>query len=170
LRSLESSVLTARSGTLDEAQLRKDEAQLVLQWVARARTIEPIGQVLIAKSSNRDRLLLENGDVLRIPVKDGLVIVNGEVLFPSSIAYDPRMDVTDYIKQSGGYSQNADSSRVVVAHRDGSFGDGREDLTVRPGDEILVLPKVDFKTRQFSKDIFQILFQLAVSAKVVLGL
>jgi protein involved in polysaccharide export with SLBB domain len=170
LRSLESSVLTARSGTLEEAQLRKDEAQLVLQWVARAKTIEPTGQVLIAKSSNRDKLLLENGDVLRIPVRDGLVIVNGEVLFPSSIAYDRRMDVTDYIKQSGGYSQNADSSRVVVAHRDGSFGDGREDVTVRPGDEILVLPKVDFKTRQFAKDIFQILFQLAVSAKVVLGL
>jgi hypothetical protein len=86
------------------------------------------------------------------------------------VAYDKRMDVADYIKQSGGYSQNADSSRIVVAHRDGSFGEGRASSRVQPGDEILVLPKVEFKTRQFAKDIFQILFQLAVSAKVVLGL
>jgi protein involved in polysaccharide export with SLBB domain len=170
LRSLESSVLTARSGTVEEAQLRKEEAQLVLQWVARAKLIEPTGQVMIAKSNNRDQLLLENGDVLRIPVKDGLVIVSGEVLFPNSVAYDKRMDVADYIKQSGGYSQNADSSRIVVAHRDGSFSEGRASSRVQPGDEILVLPKVEFKTRQFAKDIFQILFQLAVSARVVLGL
>jgi protein involved in polysaccharide export with SLBB domain len=169
LHSLESSVLTARSGTAEEAQMRKEDAQLVLQWVARARSIEPTGQVTIAKSSDRDRLLLENGDIIRIPTKDGLVIINGEVLFPSSMAYDKSMNVTDYIKQSGGYSQNADSSRVVVAHRDGSFSDGRADPSVRPGDEILVLPKVDAKTRQFAKDVFQILFQLALSAKVVLG-
>jgi protein involved in polysaccharide export with SLBB domain len=169
LRSLESSVLTARSGTAEEAQMRKQDAQLVLQWVARAKNIEPTGQVMIAKSSDRDSLLLENGDVIRIPTRDGLVIVSGEVLFPSSMAYDKSMNVTDYIKQSGGYSQNADSSRIVVAHRDGSFSGGRIDSSVRPGDEILVLPKVDAKTRQFAKDIFQILFQLALSAKVVLG-
>lgn len=170
LRSLESSVLTARSGTVDEAQLRKEEAALVLQWVERARKIEPTGQTLIAKSTNRDDLLLENGDILRVPVKDGLVIVNGEVLFPNAIAFDQRMDLEDYIEQAGGYSQNADTSRVIVAHRDGSFTDGKRNPDIKAGDEILVLPKVDFKTRQFAKDVFQILYQIAVSAKVVLGL
>ncbi|WP_454721040.1 MULTISPECIES: SLBB domain-containing protein [Cupriavidus] len=170
LRSLESSVLTARSGTADEAQLRKEEAALVLQWVERARKIEPTGQTLIAKSSTRDQLLLENGDILRVPVKDGLVIVNGEVLFPNAIAFDAGMDVADYIRQAGGYSQNADSARVIVAHRDGSFSESKWGTPVRAGDEILVLPRVDMKTRQFAKDVFQILYQLAISAKVVLGL
>jgi len=41
---------------------------------------------------------------------------------------------------------------------------------VRPGDEILVLPKIDVKSLQIVKDLTQILFQIAVSAKVVLGL
>lgn len=170
LKSLESSVLTARSGTAEEAQLRKEEAALVLQWVERAKKIEPSGQTLIAKSTTRNDLLLENGDILRVPVKDGLVLVSGEVLFPNAVAYDKSLDLDDFIQQAGGFSQNADTSRVIIAHRDGSFSDGKKDDAVRPGDEIMVLPKVDFKTRQFAKDVFQILYQIAISAKVVLGL
>ncbi|GLC95890.1 polysialic acid transporter [Cupriavidus sp. TA19] len=170
LQSLEASVLTARAGTAEEAQLRREEAALVLQWVERARKIEPSGQTLIAKASGRDRLLLENGDLLRVPVKDGLVLISGEVLFPNAVAYDPGMDLDEFIRQAGGFSQNADTSRVLIAHRDGSFSDGKRDDTVRPGDDIMVLPRVDFKTRQFAKDVFQILYQIAISAKVVLGL
>jgi protein involved in polysaccharide export with SLBB domain len=170
LRSLESSVLTARSGTAEEAQLRKEEAALVLQWVERAKKIEPTGQTLIAKSTARNELLLENGDILRVPVKDGLVLVSGEVLFPNAVAYDRSMDLDEFIQQAGGFSQNADTSRIIIAHRDGSFSDGKKDDAVRAGDEIMVLPKVDFKTRQFAKDVFQILYQIAISARVVLGL
>ena len=40
---------------------------------------------------------------------------------------------------------------------------------IQPGDQILVLPKVDEKKRQFWKDMTQILYQIAVSAKVVFG-
>ncbi|SPR99897.1 polysaccharide biosynthesis/export family protein [Cupriavidus taiwanensis] len=170
LKSLESSVLTARSGTAEEAQLRKEEAALVLQWVERAKKIEPSGQTLIAKSTTRNALLLENGDILRVPVKDGLVLVSGEVLFPNAVAYDKSLDLDDFIQQAGGFSQNADTSRIIIAHRDGSFSDGKKDDAVKAGDEIMVLPKVDFKTRQFAKDVFQILYQIAISAKVVLGL
>jgi protein involved in polysaccharide export with SLBB domain len=170
LKSLEAAVLTARSGTSEEARLRTDEAQLVLQWVARARTVEPLGLVLVAQAHDRDELPLENGDVVRIPVKDGLVLVNGEVLFPNAVAFDQKHAVGDYIKRAGGYAQNADTSRIVLAHRDGSFSESAENSAVRAGDEILVLPRIDTKSRQFWKDITQIMFQIAVSAKVVLGL
>ena len=43
------------------------EADLVLQWIDRARKIEPLGQVLVAQAPDRGRLLLENGDVVKIP-------------------------------------------------------------------------------------------------------
>ena len=178
LQSLESAALTARSGTSDEARLRKDEADLILQWVDRARKIEPAGQVLIAQATGRDTLLLENGDILRVPAKDGLVLVSGEVLFPNAIAFDDGLTLDDYIRRTGGYTQNADTSRVIVAHRDGSFAEGAgrgylrdgDNAAVRGGDEILVLPKIDVKSRQIAKDMTQILYQIAVSAKVVLGL
>jgi protein involved in polysaccharide export with SLBB domain len=170
LKSIESAVLTARSGTGEEAQLRKQEADLILNWVARARTIEPLGQVLVAQAPTRDDLLLENGDILRVPVKDGLVLVQGEVLFPNAIAFNERYGADEYIKRAGGYSQNADTSRVIIAHRDGSFEEGGEKAAVRAGDDVLVLPRVDTKSRQFWKDITQIIFQIAVSAKVIFGL
>jgi protein involved in polysaccharide export with SLBB domain len=180
LKSLETAALTARSGTSDEARLRKDEADLILQWVERARSIEPSGQVVISQAETQGDLLLESGDVLRVPTRDGLVLVSGEVLFPNAVAFDRRLGLEDYVKRAGGYTQNADSARIVIARRDGSFvqpGEGgyiqtadAGGMQVRPGDEILVLPKIDVKSRQIWKDMTQILYQIAVSAKVVLGL
>ncbi|WP_373888271.1 polysaccharide biosynthesis/export family protein [Massilia sp. Mn16-1_5] len=170
MRSLESAVLTARSGTSDEAVLRKQESDLILQWVERAKKIEPSGQVQIASSAARDELLLENGDTIRIPTRDGLVLVSGEVLFPNALAFDGALKVGDYIARAGGYTQNAQNSRVVIAHRDGSFEEGTPDARLRAGDEVLVLPKVDVKSRQVFKDMTQIIYQIAVAAKVVLGL
>ena len=175
LRSLESALLTARSGSSDEARLRKDEADLSLQWVERAKQTEPLGQVQIAQAGQRNDLLLENGDVIRIPRKDGLVLVSGEVLFPNAVAFEASMQIKDYIDRAGGYTQVADNARVVIAHRDGAFEQVPVDRllassTVKPGDQILVLPKVDEKKRQFWKDMTQIIYQIAVSAKVVFGL
>jgi protein involved in polysaccharide export with SLBB domain len=169
MKSLETTVLTARSGTSDEARLRKEEADLILQWVERAKNVQPSGQVLIAQASSRDQLLLENGDIIKVPSRDGLVLVSGEVLFPNAIAFDASLSLEQYISRAGGYTQNADNSRVVVAHRDGSYSaDGAEAL--RAGDEVLVLPKIDVKSRQIWKDMTQIIYQIAVSARVVLGL
>jgi len=175
LRSLEGALLTARSGSSDEARLRKDEAELTLQWVERAKQIEPLGQVLIAQDANKGTLLLENGDVLRIPRYDKLVFISGEVLFPNAIAHHPRLRLDDYIHRAGGYTQRADNSRIVIARRDGSFEQADADrwlpsAQVQPGDQVLVLPKVDEKQRQFWKDMTQIIYQIAVSTKVVLGI
>jgi protein involved in polysaccharide export with SLBB domain len=115
-------------------------------------------------------LLLENGDVIKIPAHDGLVLVSGEVLFPNAIAYDSKLTLDDYIQRAGGYTQNADNSRIVVAHRDGSFDQGESDLKMREGDQVLVLPKVDIKSRQIVKEMSQILYYIAVSAAVIIGL
>ena len=172
LHSLESALLTARSGSEGEANLRRAEAELTLQWIDRARRIEPLGQVVIAQAAERDNLLLENGDILRVPTRDGLVLVSGEVLFPNAVAYQSGMSVKAYVDRAGGYTQSADVTRIVVARRDGSFDqtpDGAG-MTVRPGDQVLVLPKVDDKKRQFWKEMIQIVYQIAISARVVIGL
>jgi len=181
LKSLESSVLTARSATNEESRLRKDEAELMLQWVERAKLVEPSGQVMIAQAVQHDELLLENGDVIRIPKQDGLVLVNGEVVFPNAIAHDPKLVLNDYIKRAGGYSQSADTSRVIVAHRDGSFedasrgswdffGNDSQATAIKQGDEILVLPKVKTKSIEVTRGITQIIYQIAIAAKVILDL
>lgn len=176
LRSLETSVLTARSATNEESRLRKDEAELMLQWVERAKQVEPSGQVIVAQSKERAELPLENGDIIRIPKKDGLVLVSGEVLFPNAVAYESGVAYDSYIKRAGGYSQSADTSRVIVAHRDGSYeevsGGGlfSSKAKLAPGDEILVLPKVQTKSVEVTRGITQILYQMAIAAKVILDL
>ena len=180
LNSLEAAALTARSGTTGEALLRKEEAGLILQWVDRARQIEPSGQVIISDTERRNTLLLENGDILRVPTQDGLVLVSGEVLFPNAIVFDKKLRLDDYIDQAGGFTQNANEARIVIARRDGSFFEAsgkkgffhlsHQSIDIFAGDEILVLPKIDVKSRQIWKDMTQIIYQIAVSAKVVLGL
>lgn len=179
LKFLENAALTARSGTTEEALLRKEEAELLLRWVERAKQIEPAGQVFVAQAANREQLPLENGDILRIPVKDGLVLVSGEVIFPNTMVYDKTLRLADYIRNSGGYTQNADASRIVVAHRDGSFDEagergyfrsGGSEPSIRPGDQIMILPKIDVKSRQIFKDVVDVVFKIAVIAGVVLGL
>lgn len=178
LRSLETSVLTARSSTNEESQLRRGEAELMLQWIERAKNIEPIGQVMIAQAAQRDELLLENGDIIKVPRQDGLVLVSGEVIFPNAIAHDPKLGVDDYIKRAGGYSQSANTSRIIVAHRDGSFEEtsageffgGSTENGIKAGDEILVLPKVQTKSIEVSRGLTQIIYQLAIAAKVILDL
>ena len=174
LLALEKAALTGRSGTAEEARLRKEEADLLLQFVERARKVEPKGRVMIAKADDRADLMLENGDIIFIPSRDGLVLVAGEVMFPNAIAYNDAYDVDDYVEQAGGYSNKANARRVVIAHQDGSFthaeGRAKRAKYVQPGDEIMVLPEVDSKKRQIFKELTQILYQVAVSAGVVLGL
>ncbi|WP_198007893.1 polysaccharide biosynthesis/export family protein [Methylovulum miyakonense] len=174
LKHLETSVLTARSGTQEEAQLRTEEAAMMLQWIDRAKSIQPSGQVLLAQADHIDRLLLENGDVIRIPAVDNLVLVSGEVMFPNTVALAADKDIEDYIATAGGYSQRADTSRIVIAHRDGSFEDTEassgwfSEPDIRPGDEIMVLPAVDPKYRQVFKEFATMIYQMGLGARVFL--
>lgn len=170
LANLQAAVLTARSGTAEEAQLRKEEASLMLQWVERAKQIVPRGQVVISRNFNRDQFALENGDILRIPAKGSLIVVSGDVLFPNAVAYDPNWSLQDYVRVTGGLTQRASGSRIIIAHPDGSFDDSANRATLRAGDEIMVLPKVDVKSRQIFKEIAQVAYQIAIIARVAIGL
>lgn len=175
IKHLETSVLTARSGTAEEAQLRTEESAMMLQWIDRAKAIQPTGQVLLAQADHLDSLLLENGDVIRIPAVDNLVLVSGEVMFPNTVALAADKDIGDYIATAGGYSQNADTSRIVIAHRDGSFEDTEassgwfSEPDIRPGDEIMVLPAVDPKYRQLFKEFATMVYQMGLGARVFMN-
>ncbi len=176
LRALEASVLTARSKTAAEADLRQREAELILQWVERARQVEPKGQVSLGSASSVDDILLEQGDIIRIPRTSNLVMVHGDVLFPSAMAYQDGNTVEDYIDQAGGFTQSRSASNVLLLHRDGSFNKiskrqmNSGNVPLNPGDEIFVLPRVQTKSFQLAQDIITIFYQLALSAGVVLRL
>jgi protein involved in polysaccharide export with SLBB domain len=169
LRVLEASALTSRSRTSEEAALRAREAEQVIRFIDRARAVEPRGQVVLAGRESAMDTLLEDGDILVIPERSSLVMVHGEVTQPNAIAYDSRSTVADYVELAGGTTQRRRDARILLLRQDGTFVED-ERAQPQPGDEILVLPTVGTRNIEVARGISQILFQLAVVARVALDL
>ncbi len=174
LQALESSLLTARSATNEEAKLRTQEAELILQWVERARSIEPSGQVVLADAETSRQIVLEPGDVIRVPRKTNLVMIHGEVLSPNAVTYSRNRSVEDYIKQAGGFKQDDGNNKILLLHSNGSFSSVAQKklrkTVLALGDEIMVMPRIDTKSLQVTKDITEVMYQIAVSAGVLLAI
>jgi protein involved in polysaccharide export with SLBB domain len=170
LRKLEQAVLTARAATDSEADLRRGDAQLALQFIDRARLIHPKGQIVLPSDIDPKRIALEDGDIVRIPRESQLVQVHGEVYLPNAFVWSNGSGVNDYIRQAGGLTQASNGDRVLLMRPSGEVtvvNGGFIRPAVAPGDEILVLPAVDTKHFQFGKDVVQIIYQIAIAAGVV---
>jgi protein involved in polysaccharide export with SLBB domain len=172
LRSMETYALTARSATSEEAVLRKRESDAILEFVERARKVEPRGQVVLAGIAGAGDTLLEDGDIIRIPEISNMVMVSGEVTYPNALVFDRSADLETYVQRAGGYTQGADKARVMVMRQDGSVAaaGAAAGAPLQPGDEIMVLPKVESKNVEIYRGITQIIYQIAVAAAVVLAL
>jgi len=169
LNKLQESALSARSSTKEEADLRAREAELIGKFVEQARKVEPKGQVVL-NDQTLSSTLLEDGDVIRIPEKTSLVMVHGEVLFPNAISWQSGNTVNDYIEQVGGYTQSSDSSKLVVIKQSGEALAVSKRSQIAAGDEIMVLPKIESKNIEVTRGISQIIYQIAVAAKVILDI
>ena len=168
LQKLQQSSLSATSATNEEASLRVKEADLIARFIAQARQIQPKGQVVLSADS-LGSTLLEDGDVIRIPEKSSLVMVHGEVIFPNAFSWQTGDNANAYIARSGGYLQGESKARVVVIRQNGDVMPMSSRTRIDAGDEIMVLPKVQTKHVEVTRGITQILYQIAVAAKVALG-
>ncbi|MFN7065866.1 MAG: polysaccharide biosynthesis/export family protein [Aquificaceae bacterium] len=167
LQQLQTYALTARSATQEEANLRAREAELLMRFVEVAKNVEPKGLVVIGSMERAKDMLLEDGDIIFIPEKKTTVLVHGEVRFPNAIAYTPEKTVKYYIEQAGGFTERANKDIVLVLHPNGMFSEG-DRVRIQPGDEILVLPKIETKNIEIVRGITQILYQIAITARVLL--
>lgn len=168
LNRLERSVFTAPASSDGEASIRTKEAELVMRFVEKARKIQPLGKVVVSDKGVIANILLEQGDQIVIPNKTDLIQVAGEVMMPQAVVYNKNASLEDYVAWAGGYTDRANDKRIAVVHANGlmEFKDGGD---VMPGDQILVMPKVDSKMMQSIKDITQVIYQVAVAANVVLN-
>jgi len=165
LDRLERSVFTAPASSDGEAKIRAEEGKMILEFTARARKAVPLGKVVIADGGKVANIRLEQGDVVYIPAKTDLVHVSGEVLMPQSLLYNEQASVSDYVAWAGGYSERANFEQIMVIHSNGMI-DLDASGALKPGDQILILPKVDTKLMQSVKDITQIIYQIAIAANV----
>lgn len=167
---LERSALLALSSSQGEAGIRVREAELTQKFVERARLIQPLGRVVTARDSRQRNVVLEPEDVVVIPSRTNVIRVGGEVMMTQAVLFRPGARATDYISDSGGFTDRSDTGRVIIIRANAEVAIGSSNLAVYPGDEILVPPKVDTKLLQNAIDVTQVLYQIAVSAAVVVAI
>ncbi|MEG3755782.1 polysaccharide biosynthesis/export family protein [Psychromonas arctica] len=174
LDKLERSVFTAPASSDGEASIRAKEAELVMQFVEKARQVKPLGKVIVSDNGVTANILLEKGDQIVIPHYTDLINVGGEVLVPQAIVYNPNATLDDYVAWAGGFTDRADDERVSIVRANGMVVFAKDDkdaknIKINRGDQVLVLPKVDTKIIQSVKDITQIVYQIAVAANVAIN-
>ncbi|GAA3528278.1 polysaccharide biosynthesis/export family protein [Zobellella aerophila] len=169
LARLETTYLGASSATTEEAQIRVKEAELINSFIKRAAQVEPNGRLVLANNGQISNIRLQDGDIITIPERSDSLLISGEVLVPQSVVFTPGREAIDYIEGAGGFTQHADEKRILVVRQNGEVREADE-VTLRAGDEVLVLPVVPTKNLQLATSISQILYQLAVAAKVAIDL
>ncbi|EOY0049616.1 SLBB domain-containing protein [Campylobacter coli] len=170
LKELETLALTSPSVTSQGAAIKAEQAKLILEFIQRARELEPKGQIVIDKPKSYAEVILEEGDTINVPSKNNLIIVQGEVTLPGAFVYNKGENLKYYINLAGGYGERADTSKVLVIRNNGKAQKYSGSIDMMPGDSVLVLPKVESENLQIFSMLTQILYQIAVATNVVLNL
>ena len=104
----------------------------------------PVGIELdkaIANPGCDEDIVLREGDRIFIPTYNGTVKINGEVMYPNSVAYHDGKNAKYYIKQAGGYNRYAKKSMAYVIYMNGTVAKVSDGAKIRPGCEIVVPQK-----------------------------
>ncbi|PZW41892.1 protein involved in polysaccharide export with SLBB domain [Humitalea rosea] len=165
LDRLERQLFTAMSASTGVAEIRASEAQLVSTWISRGRRIRPEGRLVVAQNRHCTETRLEDGDTIVIPERVETVMVSGEVNSPQAVLWRRDRRIADYITAAGGFDLRADESRVIIRRASGEvLLDPAEGPS--PGDELIVLPRLDPKNFQIARDLLNLVFQSAVAVRV----
>lgn len=97
------------------------------------------------EGSNEWDLVLQDGDRLIIPQYTNTVTINGEVMYPNSVAYMPGKGLDYYINQAGGFSIKARRKKVFAVNMNGTVTRVRKAKDIQPGCEIVVPTKEERK-------------------------
>lgn len=130
-------------------------------------------QILKNPNSN-DNIIVQEGDILRIPKRLETVQVQGSLLYPTTVKYNDDMNFLDYVSQAGGFNRSALRKSAYVIYPNGSVDRTRRFLAfnvypkVQPGSQIIVPAKgtVPLSTQQVLQQGIQItsaLFSLIVT-------
>jgi polysaccharide export outer membrane protein len=181
---------TAATLTPEDAKLKAVELQQMRDFINRLKAVKATGRVSIAlnepeqlKKTAYD-IELEDGDNLRIPTNPSTVQVIGAVFNQTAFVFDKDKNFSNYIDLAGGYTDSADEDNEYILKVDGTavkpdsgglswsnnsnrWEFGSQD--VEPGDTVVVpedLEKISW-LREI-KDVTQILYQIAVTAGVLI--
>src|SRR3990170_3755646 len=182
----------AAASSPEEAQIKSSETQQMKGFLAKVRQAKAKGRLVVPISDigkgkgATEYIELEEGDSLFIPANPQSVQVSGSVFNQTAFVYDGNKGISDYIKLAGGYTENADKKRIYFLKVDGTAVRPEEGFSsifwsktssqwesggkqLDPGDTIVVPEQLErIAWMREIKDITQILYQIAVTAGVLL--
>ncbi len=189
---------TAAAFSEEESKILEAETRQYQELIKRLRQAKAIGRLVIRMAplsvmrQTPANVELEDGDKIFIPAKTSTINVMGSVYNPSTYLYDAETKVDAYVEMAGGPSQNAEPDKIYVIKVDGSALSpkkvkgglfewntktyrwevgGLSKTKLDPGDTIIVPEKLDrLALMRNIKDISQVIFQMAVTAGVVVAL
>ena len=155
----------AERARLEEiAKMRKEEKERIMQEVAinNQRSVSEMAQVANIQSvteipetypvgielvkalqnpGSDDDIVLREGDRIIIPTYNGTVKIDGEVMYPNSVAFKDGKSAKYYISQAGGYNRYAKKNQAYVIYMNGTVAKVSDGAKIRPGCEIVVPQK-----------------------------
>ena len=166
---LERQLFLSISPTTGVAEVRASEANLVANYIQRARRTQPEGRLVVMDRAGRCAdVRLQDGDTIVVPERVQTVLVSGEVRAPQAVVWRPNLRIPDYIGSAGGFAERGVDTQVMIRKASGELilepTEGPE-----PGDELIALPRLDPKNFQLARDLLNLIFQSALSARVFMN-
>lgn len=174
--------LTPEAAMQHKASMGQRNALITKMRTAKAKgrmaiTLKPVAQF---KDSSSD-LVLDEGDVLIIPEQPQQIQVIGAVFNQTAFIFDNKTTVAKYLDKAGGLTEDANEDALYILKVDGTAYSKRQNTgfwfwktalkssVLDPGDTIVVPEQLDkiFWLREV-KDMTQILYQMAVTAGVLI--
>jgi protein involved in polysaccharide export with SLBB domain len=177
----------------EELKAIEGELRQTKEFLEKLKTVRTTGRMVLDLSPPETLsktiydIELENGDSLVVPENPQSLQTLGAVFNQTAFVFDRSKDLQEYIELAGGYTESADKDRIFVLKVNGSavrpdssrfFLSSKSTYRTRdgnpllePGDSIVVPEKLErIAWLRETKDITQILFQIAVAAGVVVAL
>lgn len=93
-------------------------------------------------------LILQDGDIIEIPIEPQTVKISGQVLYPTNVSFQKGLNLTDYVNMAGGFTKTSARSKVFVQYPNGSINSTKRFLffkshpKITRGAEIVVPEKI----------------------------
>jgi len=146
---------------LSRAEMTDTEYEILRARLAARREDYRVDWFRLEQSPELD-ILLRDGDVVRVDPLIASVRVEGEVLRPGIVEFEPRRTVNAYIKLAGGFSERAEYSKVRITRSvTGQSLRARDVPQVAPGDLIWVPERSDITFWQHLQTLIAVGAQVA---------
>jgi protein involved in polysaccharide export with SLBB domain len=160
-RSAESDPEFDRLIRLSRTEMTDTEYEILRARLAARREDYRVDWFRLEQSAELD-VLLRDGDVVRVEPLIASVRVEGEVLRPGIVDFEPQRSVDAYIRLAGGYSDRAARSKVRITRAvTGQSLRAKDVQAVSPGDLIWIPERPDATVWQHARTLITVAAQVA---------